>query len=65
MHEKISKLMIRSVKLIDYSEKGEAEFIKESFVLWQTIKKDFAVLVGDIEKKIDNKIKKSERGYFG
>ena len=65
MHEKVSKLMIKSIKLIDYSEKGEVEFIKDSFNLWQITKENFTMLIENIEKKIDNKTKKSERGYFG
>ena len=65
IYKKLSKLEIESMKLIDYSEKKEAEFIKDSYRLWQEIKKDFVKIIESFEKKSDTKIEKSEKGYFG
>lgn len=65
IYKKLSKLEIEAMKLIDYSEKKEAEFIKESYKLWQEIKKDFVKIVESIEMKLDAKIEKTEKGYFG
>ncbi len=65
IYKKLSKLEIEAMKLIDYSEKKEAEFIKNSYKLWQEIKKDFVKIIEAIEKKSDAKIEKTEKGYFG
>ncbi|MDP2672632.1 MAG: hypothetical protein Q8O84_02360 [Nanoarchaeota archaeon] len=65
IYKKISKLEIDAMKLIDYSEKKEAEFIKNSYVLWQEIKKDFIKIIEGVEKRVDIKSEKTEKGYFG
>ncbi len=65
IYKKLSKLEIEAMKLIDYSEKKEAEFINQSFKLWQEIKKDFVKIIESSEKKLDIKIEKTEKGYFG
>ena len=65
IYKKLSKLEIDAIKLIDYSEKKEAEFIKNSYNLWQEIKKDFPKIIEDIEKRMNIKSEKSEKGYFG
>ena len=64
-YKKLSKLEIKGIKLINYSEEKEIELLKESFELWQEIKKDFTILIENIEKKLEVKTEKSERGYFG
>ena len=65
IYKKLSKLEIEAMKLIDYSEKKEAEFIKNSYKLWQEIKKDFVKIIESIENKLDVKVEKTEKGYFG
>ena len=65
IYKKLSKLEIDAMKLIDYSEKKEAEFIKNSYTLWQEIKKDFSKIIEGVEKRIDVKSEKTEKGYFG
>ena len=65
IYKKLSKLEIDALKLIDYSEKKEAEFIKNAYKAWQEIKKDFSKIIEGVEKKIEIKSEKSERGYFG
>ena len=65
IYKKLSKLEIDSMKLIDYSEKKEAEFIKNSYKIWQEIKKDFVKLIEAVENKTEAKVEKSEKGYFG
>ena len=65
IYKKLSKLEVEAMKLIDYSEKKEAEFIKNSYKLWQEIKKDFVKIIEAVEKKLDTKIEKTEKGYFG
>ncbi|MBI2004356.1 hypothetical protein HYS72_02730 [Candidatus Pacearchaeota archaeon] len=65
IYKKLSKLEIDAMKLIDYSEKKEAEFIKDSYSVWQKIKKDFPKIIEDVEKRMDIKSEKTEKGYFG
>ena len=65
IYKKLSKLEIDSMKLIDYSEKKEAEFIKNSYKIWQEIKKDFLKIIEAVENKTEAKVEKSEKGYFG
>ena len=49
----------------EYSEKKEADFIKESFNSWQKIKKDLVKILMSIEKNIDLKSDSNHRKYFG
>jgi len=65
IYKKLSKLEIDALKLIDYSEKKEAEFIQNSYKIWQEIKKDFVKIIEAVEKKAEIKSEKSEKGYFG
>src|SRR3989344_3585892 len=65
IYKKLSKLEIDAMKLIEYSEKKEAEFIKNSYAVWQEIKKDFVKIIEAVEKKAEIKSEKSEKGYFG
>jgi len=65
LHKNISKLEISAVKLMNYSEKAEAEFIKESFKLWQMVSRDFVSLFESIEGKLENKSTKKTNAYFG
>ncbi len=65
IYKKLSKLEIDAIKLIDYSEEKEAEFINEAFKLWQEIKKEIVKIIESFERKLDIKIEKTEKGYFG
>ncbi|MEK6845108.1 MAG: hypothetical protein AABX44_02530 [Nanoarchaeota archaeon] len=68
IYKKLSKLEMEAMKLIDYSEKKEAEFIKNSYNLWQEIKKDFVKIIEAVEKRLNEKSGKSEKtdkGYLG
>lgn len=65
LYKKLSKLEIEAIKLMNYSEKKEAEFIKNSYKFWQEIKRDFAKIIESVENKLDIKVEKTEKGYFG
>ncbi|MBU3907313.1 MAG: hypothetical protein KKA64_03625 [Nanoarchaeota archaeon] len=65
-YKKMVEIEIKLMKIdIEYSEKGEAEFIKFVFDSWQEIKKKIIDVAGTIEKNIDNKFENSNKGYFG
>tara|TARA_Y100000310_G_scaffold308328_1_gene351312 strand:- start:717 stop:1205 length:489 start_codon:yes stop_codon:yes gene_type:complete len=63
------KLATSEVKLIEtdlvHSEEKEALFIKESYKLWQGIKKDLLKIIGHIKSNWDNKPEGKSKGYFG
>lgn len=63
------KLAEREVKIIEidveFSEEKEANFIKESYELWQDIKKDVLNVVEVIKKNWDTKSEIGGKGYFG
>jgi len=65
LNEKISTLEIQAMKLINYSEEKEAEFINNAFEFWQEVKKEFSEFVESTEKKIKKDSKKTGKNYFG
>jgi hypothetical protein len=66
IYGEIAKIEILIMELdLEFSEKKEAEFIKNTFNIWQGIKKDFASILENAKKKWDTK-EDSEKGcYFG
>ena len=48
-----------------YSEKTEAEFIKNTYSSWQETKTEFSELAGQLKATWNKKSTKKERGYFG
>lgn len=50
---------------IDYSEKKEIEFLKDSFKLWNDVKKDFLFLVNKMKENWDSKPESNGKNYFG
>jgi len=50
---------------IEFSKEDEVKFIKESFELWQQMKKDISKVIEVIKKNWDNKIESNGKGYFG
>jgi len=65
-YKALSKMEIRLVEIdIEFSEEKEAEFIKESYAVWQEIKKDILKFVGSVKSNWDNKVETNGKGYFG
>jgi len=65
IYEKLSKIQIESIKRdISYSEKEEAEFIKEIYRFWKESKKTLLELLEVIESNWGNSVGKSEKSYF-
>ena len=66
IYRELTKLEIRVIATdLDYNEKKEAEFINNSYSLWQKIKKDLVNILEKIYKKWDDKSEASSKGYFG
>jgi len=66
IYKKLAKREIELIELdINSTEEKEAEFIKESYRLWQDIKKDFLSIIKIVKKNWDNKSEVNGKGYFG
>ena len=66
IYKEIAKTEIRVMELdLNFSEKKEADFIKDSFKLWQSIKNDFSSIIDVIKKNWDAKSEEGRRDYFG
>lgn len=68
MYKKLAKMEIQLFEIdISYDEKKEADFIKQSYKLWQEIKKDASDVTAVIRKNWENKsdIGFNGKGYFG
>jgi len=67
--EAYKKLAKKEVDLIEtdleFNEEKEAQFIKETFFLWQEVKKEILDVIQIIKKNWDNKSKPNGKGYFG
>lgn len=65
-YKKLVKNEIQLIKIdMEFSEKGEAEFIKKTYKLWQGVKEDISSLIKSVEKNWDNKFEVNRKGYFG
>jgi len=66
IYKKLSKNEIDLIELdVQYSEEKEAEFVKDSFKMWQDIKKDLLEIIEKIKKNWDNKSETKNKDYFG
>ena len=66
IYKEIAMIEIEVMELdLNFSEKNEAEFIKNTFNAWQGIKKDFSKILEIIKKNWDTKLDDGKREYFG
>lgn len=66
VYKKLAKNEIKLIEIdIEFSEKKEADFIKEFYKVWQEVKKDILEVLEKIKKNWDNKFKVDGKGYFG
>jgi len=68
--EAYKKLVHNEIKFLDldieFNEAKEARFVKDSFVLWQEIKKELSGIFDQVEKRWENKsTEENNKGYFG
>ena len=65
-YDTLAKIQIRMAKIdVIYSEKKEAEFIKNSYKEWEELKPKIFKLFEKIEEKMNNSEEKEKRGYLG
>jgi len=66
IYKKLSKNELRLIELdIEYSEEKEALFIRESFIMWQEMKKELLEIIEKVNKNWDNKSESKNKDYFG
>ncbi|MAH03870.1 hypothetical protein CMI39_03750 [Candidatus Pacearchaeota archaeon] len=66
IYKKLAKTEVRLIEVdVDFSLEKEAEFINESYKLWQGIKKDLLDVIDKIKKNWDNKFEVNNKGYLG
>ncbi len=50
---------------LGFDEKKEAEFIRDSYKTWQSVKNDLLEVIEKVKGKWDDKIEINSKGYFG
>ena len=66
VYQKLTQNEIRFIERdLEFDEIGEAKFIRESYELWQEIKKELVKIFGKVEKNWGTKTEENSRGYFG
>jgi len=66
VYKKLVKQEIKILKLdVLSSEKDEAEYIKDSFKVWDEIRNSILEIADKIEKNWDNKFEENNKSYFG
>jgi len=66
IYKKFGEIELNLIELdLIYSEEKEAKFIKDSFKLWQVIKKDLAKIIEKVKSSKEKKPKNNDKNYFG
>jgi hypothetical protein len=66
IYKKLARNEVEAIEVdVRFSEEKEAEFIRESFILWQEIKEDILGIIEVIKKNWDGEAGTNSRGYFG
>ncbi len=66
IYKKLATIEIQLIEVdVDFVEEKEVAFVKESYELWQEVKKDLLNVVGMIKKNWNNKFESNNKGYFG
>jgi len=65
IYKKLARKEVDVIELdIQFSEEKEAEFVKDSCILWKELKKDLLEIVGVIKKNWDVKGESNGKKYF-
>lgn len=66
IYDSLGKISVISLDLeIDYSEKKEAEMIKQISAAWDSVKPKFRKILGNMKKPNNTPINKKDKSYFG
>ena len=50
---------------LSFSEENEAKFIRETYKVWQEVKKDLIEVIGVVNNNWDNKVERNGKKYLG
>ncbi len=66
VYKKLAKCEVELIRLdLEFSEDNEVKFVKETYELWQEMKKDILGIINVIKKNWDNKLQSNGKNYFG
>ena len=66
IYKRLAQSEIKIIELdIDFQEEKEAEFIRESHLIWKNIKKDLLEIIKVVKNNWDVKIESNGKNYFG
>ena len=66
IYKKLATIEIQLIEVdVDFVEEKEVAFVKESYELWQEVKKDLLNVVRMIKKNWNNKTESNGKNYFG
>lgn len=66
VYKLLMKQEIKFIELdLEFNEEKEAQFVKNSYELWQSIKKDMLKVIEKINLRWDDKFETNSKGYFG
>lgn len=66
IYKELTKIELDMIELdTDFSEKKQADFINNSYKLWQSVKIDFLSIITKIKENWENKRSSNNNGYFG
>lgn len=65
MYEKLANFELELIELdVQYSAEREAKFIRDFFVIWQTMKKDLLNIVSKVKKDWDKEEEKKDKSFI-
>ena len=66
IYKKLMKKELQLIELdLEFDEKRDVEFVKDSYEFWQEIKKEMLKIINKLNKKWDDKFEANNKGYFG
>jgi hypothetical protein len=66
VYKELIKSEIMLIELdAEFSDKKEADFIKESYEMWQKMKKEILFVIDSVKKNWENKTENGSKKYFG
>jgi len=65
-YKKLARAEVDLVEVdLEFNEEKEAQFIKDTFIIWQEVKKEILEVMQTVKKNWNNKSKPNGKGYFG
>ena len=66
IYKELAKIELNLIELdVEFSEKKDADFIKNSYEIWNNLKKDLLNILGKIKLNWNKKNESNSKGYFG